>query len=436
MATTITPNIVNLNVVVTQAPQPSQLQQSAAVVSCGGTTLSAGTFQYAGDLAGVTSILASPLSLTLLTWASGTVTATAPAAIGVTTGQSFLTTISGVTPTGYNGTYVATVTGADTFTFALTTNPGAETVSGTYTPPYQAFVNQWATTHFAQGSTVGLYVLELGPETTSSAAITALTTWLTNNSGVFYAFGVDTSWDGAALATLAANNASNTSRVYFFFDTIEGNLATYGSSKSVFAAVPAPAAPATEIDAAAMMQNWVVQVPSQAAQARSMQFRQLFGVTPWPVTGQSAAVDAILTGFGNLVYPGIEGGLPDNYYLFRGTTMDGKQAAFWYAVDWFQIQVKINLANAILNAAQELQPIVYNQQGINALLTVIQDTINSAISFGLMLSATVTAQSFASYTAQNPANYAAGIYGGFAATVTPQLGFGSITFNIDATTFA
>ena len=55
-----------------------------------------------------------------------------------------------------------------------------------------------------------------------------------------------------------------------------------------------------------MMYQWIVQTPSAAAQALPMQFRQLYGVTPWPAYGQSAAVNAILTAFGNLVYPGVE----------------------------------------------------------------------------------------------------------------------------------
>ena len=166
-----------------------------------------------------------------------------------------------------------------------------------------------------------------------------------------------------------------------------------------------------------------------------MAFRQMYGVTQWPTSGQSAAVNAILTGYGNLIYSGIEGGLLGNF-LFKGTTMDGNQAMFWYAVDWFQIQVKLNLANAIINGSNSLNPLVYNQQGINSLLTVAQGVANASISFGLNLTVVVSAQSFASYTAQNPSNYAAGIYGGLAATVTPQLGFLTITFNLDATSFA
>ena len=435
MATTITPTIVTLNTVVTLAPQPTQLQQSGAVVSGGGTTLPAGTYQYCGSLAAVEAILDAPLSITSLTWLSGTVTATV-ASMTLSTGQTFLTTISGATPVGYNGTFVATVASATTFTFALATNPGSETVPGTYTPPYSALVNQWATTHFAQGAVVGLYVLELGPESTSTAAITALTTWLTANPQTFYALGVDSSWDGTNLKTLASSYANPNSLLYFFFDTVQANVANYAGVKSVFTTVPAPAAPATEITAAAMMYNWIEQTPSGAAPARPMQFRQLFGVTAWPTFGQNAAINAILTAQGNIVYSGIEGGLPSNNFLFRGTTMDGQQSMFWYAVDWYQIQIKIAMANAILNAANEFPPIVYNQQGINALTTVANGVGNSSISFGLMLSVSLVAQSFQTYTTQNPANYAAGIYGGFTATVTPQLGFQSITFNIDAINFA
>src|SRR5690348_10246179 len=108
MATTITPTIVTLNTVVTLAPQPNQLQQSGAVVSGGGTTLAAGTYQYCGSLAAVQAILDAPLSITGMTWLSGTVTATV-ATMSLSVGQTFLTTITGATPVGYNGTYVATV---------------------------------------------------------------------------------------------------------------------------------------------------------------------------------------------------------------------------------------------------------------------------------------------------------------------------------------
>lgn len=435
MATTITPTIVTLNTVVTQAPQPSQLQQSAAIVSCGGTILTAGTYLYCGQLSAVAAVLDTPLTITSIAVAGTTATATV-AAMTLSVGQTFLVTIAGCTPAALNGSFLATIASSTTFTYTVPSGTGSATIEGTYTPPYSAFVNLAATTFFAQGSAVGVYILELGAESTSTSAIAALTTWLTDNPGQFYAFLVDSSWDGAGLNTLAADNDNPNSKVYFLLDTTQANITTYTGTKSIIATVPAPAAPASEITAAAVLYNWVVNQPSAAAPMRPMQYRQLYGTTAWPTYGQSAAIDAILTASGNIAYSGTEGGLPNSTYLWGGRTMDGKQATFWYAVDWYQIQIKINMANAIINAANENPPIVYNQQGINALETVGQDVGNSSISFGLNLSVVLTAQSFASYTAQNPANYAAGIYGGFAATVTPQLGFESITFNIDATTFA
>ena len=434
MATTITPQIVTLNVIVTEAPQPNTLQQSGAIVSCGGTTLTPGTYQFCGQASAVSAIIAAPLAITGLAWASGTVTATV-ATMELAVGQTFTTTIAGATPAGYNGTFVATVASSTTFTYALATGPGTETVPGTYTPPYAAWVTNASTSFFTQGSAVGVYILELGPETTDTAAITALGTWLTANPNVFYAAAVDPSWDSTALGTLANTYSGPTGKFYFFPTTTSGTISNYVDMKSVIATGEAPSSPITVVTAAMALYQWVSQTPSESAPARPMQYRQLYGATPWPVYGQSATVNAILTAFGNIAYTGVEGNLLGTY-LWGGRTMDGAQAMFWYSVDWFQIQAKQALAAAVINASNALRPIVYNQPGVNALQAVAQAVANDSISFGLSLSVVVTAQSFASYTAQNPSNYAAGIYGGLAATVTPQVGFESITFNIDATQIA
>ena len=46
----------------------------------------------------------------------GTVTATTSSPHGLTLGDSLLLTISGASPSGHNGTYLCTPTGASTFT--------------------------------------------------------------------------------------------------------------------------------------------------------------------------------------------------------------------------------------------------------------------------------------------------------------------------------
>ena len=63
---------------------------------------------------------------------------------------------------GYNGLYVCTVTGPSTVTYAVTTSPGATTVVGTAQWYSAIELSQMATTYFAQGNMMGVWVLELG----------------------------------------------------------------------------------------------------------------------------------------------------------------------------------------------------------------------------------------------------------------------------------
>ena len=56
------------------------------------------------------------------------VTVTTDSAHGFVTGA--YVDISGFTPAGYNGTYLITVTGTDTFTYNLATDPGVQTLAG------------------------------------------------------------------------------------------------------------------------------------------------------------------------------------------------------------------------------------------------------------------------------------------------------------------
>lgn len=359
---TITSTIVNVNATVTSAPTPSQYQQSGALVSVGGSTLTTDTYQYCGTLAEVEALLSG----------------------------------------GGN----------------------------------HSEVQDMATTFFAEGSAVGVYVLELGTQGSGSAAITALGAWITANPGIFYAYLTPATWDaeGAQLDALAADYSSATGKTYFFVTTTSGTISAYAGTKSVFATVPSPTAAGTEFQAAAMFYQWLSNNPSVTNQAPPMAFRYLYGVTPWALTGNQTTINTILTDHGNIVLTGAEGGI-STACIFRGTTMDGNQAMFWYAVDWMQVQAKQQLAAAIINGSNSQPPLYYNQGGINQLLAVINEIGTTGISFGLLLSAVANAVSFVAYTTQNPSDYAAGIYNGFSATVTPQNGFQSITFNLDATQF-
>lgn len=435
MATNRTPQIVNLNTSVTAAPQPITVQQTGAIPSTGGTTLTTNAKQYCATLAQVTAILAAPLPLASLSWAAGTVTATTAAAIGLATGETFTVVIAGAAPAGFNGTYVATVTGAETFTYAIASNPGTETAPGTYTPPDAGFLIDTATTWFAQGNQVGITVVELGAQASNAAAITALQTWITNydNPQAIYSWLTPGSWDvdqSAALNTLAGNYSSATGCRYFFVTTTQAHLSAY-TSKAVFAVVPSPTQAVAEHQAAAFMYQWNVNNPGPANQLAPMSFRFLLGITPWSQSGNSAAINSILSANGNLALVAAEGGL-SNIALYDGMTMDGNQASAWYGIDWVQLQAKQALAAAVINGSNQQPPLLYDQHGINTLQQVAQRIANNAVAYGCANTAVVSAVPFSTYIAQNPNDYGNGIYNGLSCTMTAQNGFLSITFNLAA----
>lgn len=438
MANTITPQIVTVNTSVQIAPSVSQLQQSGAIVSTGGTTLAANAYQYCGNLAAVTALLSAPLALTSLAWASGTVTATSAATLALASGQTFTTTISGAVPAGYNGTFTATVTGTDTFTYPLALNPGIETAPGSYLPNDAAFVNDAAIEFFAQGQSVGVYVLELGPQTTAAAGITALGTFITDAiPQVFYAYLIPKSWDvgsSAALNTLAATYDSPSGQTYFVVTTTQANISAYAGTKSVLALVPSPTAASTEEQAAALFYQWIVNNPGPANVLAPMAFRYLYSITPWAQQGNSAAVNTILSANGNIVGTGAQGGI-STATLYKGTTMDGEQAAFWYGVDYFRIQVAQSLSAAVIEGSNQQPPLLYNQAGINTLLSIAEQIASNAVAYGCAQSVTVSAVPFSTYVAANPTEYANGIYDGLSATLVGQSGFLTITFNLSAIAF-
>ncbi|EEF23151.1 conserved hypothetical protein [Ricinus communis] len=234
---------------------------------------------------------------------------------------------------------------------------------------------------------------------------------------------------------LASQYANPAAKTYFFVTTGTTNVANYATQKSVFAVAPSPTAASTEFQAAMPFYQWLVNNPGAANPLAPMSYRYGFGVTPWVKPGNSASINTLLTAYCNLILTGAEGGI-STASLFRGTTMDGSQASWWYGVDWFQIQVKQALAAAIINGSNQNPPLLYDQNGINSLQAVAQTVADNAVTFGCALSVTVTSIPFATYTTQNPNDYKAGVYNGFSATVVGQNGFLTITFNIDAVQFA
>lgn len=452
--------IVTTDVSQIVAPTPNKLQKTGALISQGATNTAAGTKTLLTAPTDLTAILAGVLALSSLAWSGGIVTATTAAPHGYTNGETPTLTIAGATPAAYNGTYVCTITGASTFTYALVSDPGVESVPGTYTPEDVAELSAMVGTFFKQGSQQGVYVLELG-KGDPAAGVAYLTTWIAANPGTFYAYLVPRTWAGeSTYRTFVAGFEQTTAKTYFFTTMTSGNYTSFTPAmKCVVGLVEAPGIPATEFSLAAAFFVALNYNPSSSTKVTPFAFSDLFGVTPYPSAGNSTLLAALKTAGVNVVGTGAEGGIT-NTILFWGTTMDGRDFTYWYSVDWVQINVPQALAAAVINGSNNpVNPLYYNQDGINRLQAVAVQQMSNAISFGLALGALtqtqlsaanfqqaldankfagqveVNADPFTSYSAANPNDYKAGKYGGISVVYTPARGFTQIVFVVTVSDF-
>ncbi|ENH6339258.1 hypothetical protein ABWH74_002597 [Burkholderia vietnamiensis] len=437
MAQTITQTIVNLNVTVTRAPVPSQLQRSGAIVSVGGTTLTPGTYQYCGLESDLTALLSGSGNSDELPKMGNTFFSQGQsvgffvlelgAETGVDQGIGLLQTWISNNP-GIFYTYLVPAAwdySKDEVGSVIVTNGGSGYTSAptvTFSAPTSG-TTATGTAVIQNGKVVAVTITNPGSGYTAAPTVSF--------SGGGGTGAVATANLASALNILAGLYSSPTGKTYFHVTTSVANLPNYAGLKSVIAFVPSPLAPSTEFGAAAQFYQWLVNQPGASNKLAPMGQRFLYGVTPWPAQGYSAQITSILSNYGNLILTGAEGGI-STATLRNGTTMDGQQASWWYGIDWFQIQAKQALAAAIINGSNSNPPLLYDQPGINTLLSVAENTGSRAVSFGCAQSVAVTATDFQTYTAQNPGDYSAGIYNGLAATVVGQNGFQTITFNIDA----
>lgn len=457
----MTNNIVTVNVSVTQAATPNALQKTGAFISQGGTTAAAGSRTLITALADLTDILKGALAITSLSWSGNVVTVTTAAPHGYTDGLTIPMIIAGATPSGYNGTFDATITGASTFTYPLVGDPGAETVPGTFQPESARQILAMGTTFFANGGSQGIYVLELGAGDAADG-VTALTAYITANPGFFYSYLIPRQWaDEATFITMCGNYNTTTSKTYFWVTMTTDNYTDFDDTmKCVFGEVESSDADTeTEFSLAAAFWKSLSFNPSNTSKVTPFAFIYQYGVTAYPVAGNSALFTALKAAHVNWIGTGAEGGL-SNTILFWGTTMDGKDFTYWYSVDWVQINMQLDLANAVINGSNNaINPLYYNQNGIDRLQAVCANTLGRAVTYGLALGnvvqtaldgdafdialddgdfagqAVINAIPFIPYSVANPSDYSIGKYGGFAGVYTPARGFEQIIFNLNVTDF-
>lgn len=447
--------IVTVSVSQRVAPTPSLLQKKGALISQGATTTANGVATLLTQLSDLTAILKAAAAITTMTWLANVVTVTTAAPHGIAVGATFMVTIAGATPSGYNGTYLATRTGASTFTYPLVGDPGANTVPGTYVNADVAELLSMGTTFFAQGTQQAVYVLELGPGV-ATAGVAALAVYITANPNAFYGYLVPRLWASSGdFTTFLAGFEANTSKTYFWVTATGSNYTNFTTAmKCAFVLIEAPTAPATEFSLAAAFWVALNYSPSSTNKVTPFAFSFLVGVTPYASAGNSALFATFKAASINIVGDGAEGGI-SNAALFWGTTKDGRDFTYWYSVDWVQITGQQALANAVINGSNDpTNPLYFNQDGINRLQQALAQTMASGVSFGLVLGPPVqtaydgtqlgpaialgvyngltgvNAVPFAPYNVDNPSDYAIGRYTGLSVIYTPARGFIAIVFNL------
>jgi hypothetical protein len=450
-------DIVVVNVTQQQAPAPNALQKAGAFVSQGGTSTAPGTLTLLSNSQSLQAVAAQPIGITSLAWSAGTVTVTTSSPHGWTNGSVIPIVIAGAVPLGYNGSFSGTVTGVNTVTYPLASNPGTETSPGTINLASVGELQQMNTTFFAQGSGQAVYVLELG-ESTVDLGVAALVQWMTNNPKVIYSYLIPREWDGnAAFLDMLENYDTTISLTYFFVTTTVANRSLYDGHKCVLAQVESPVVAATEFSLASTFYVTLNYSPNSTNKVTPLSFAFVYGVTAYPIPGNQpifAELDANNVGW---IGTGAEGGI-SNTIIFYGQLSDGNPFGYWYAADWANLNLNLNLSNEVINGSNNpLAPLYYDQPGINRLQNRAYQTLATAISNGLgtgQLVATqlpaqefetnflsnvyegqivINAEPFAIYVQENPSDFPIGRYAGLAAIFTPSRGFKQIFFNLNIT---
>jgi hypothetical protein len=202
-----------------QSSNLSQNQSSAGTILSGVT---AAGQTYMGSTSPI--LIASGGATTAATGNGTTATITTTSAHGLTVGE--LVTVAGVTPTGYNGSYLLTAVASNTISY-LNSTTGAQTVAGTVSAPSQLSVTTRST------GTVGLILKRTNGQTATMAR------WIDENNGLLGFIGSDggmTSYRGMYI------NPSSTSAVSLICQGLasqSADLQQWKSSSATLTAITA-----------------------------------------------------------------------------------------------------------------------------------------------------------------------------------------------------
>lgn len=433
--------IVTVNVSQTIGAIPSNLQQMSAILSFGGTLHEPGKPVLITQEQDITDLVQNSIgSLSAEEQSYGSdFTMTLPEGVTIERdpGSEVDITITGCFPSLWNGDFTATLVDESTLTWTVMGSVlnGQPATLGKFLLDDGNNLITAVDAFFAQGNSVGTYLLELGWHADIASQTVALKAYMDEPLKRFYAYLVPEAWDGdQSFINLAKLYTADTAMQYFY--TLTENpkdtnyLSPYAGIKSIIATAD-DTWPLTNAAAAAMW-NLVSASPSEINKVPPMAFRYLQAVNA--NKAKASILKVMAQQNVNYVDTGAEGGI-SNTILVKGVTSDGNDATYWYSVDWVQINVDMQLANAVINGSNNpINPLYYNQDGIDRLQQVAQGVFNTGGSYGLVNGAApVNAIPFKAYIKNNPNDYGIGRYAGLSARYTPMRGFTEIIFNINVT---
>lgn len=433
--------IVTVNVSQTIGAIPSSLQQMSAILSFGGTLHEPGKPVLLTQDQDITDLVQNSIGLLSAEEQSygSDFTMTLPEGVTIERdpGSEVDITITGCFPSSWNGDFTATLVDESTLTWTVMGSSlnGQPATVGKFLLDQGNNLITAVDAFFAQGNSVGTYLLELGWHKDIASQTAALKAYMDEPLKRFYAYLVPEAWDGdQAFINLAKLYTADTAMQYFY--TLTENpkdtnyLSPYAGIKSIIATAD-DTWPLTNAAAAAMW-NLVSASPSEINKVPPMAFRYLQAVNA--NKAKASILKVMAQQNVNYVDTGAEGGI-SNTILVKGVTGDGNDVTYWYSVDWVQINVDMQLANAVINGSNNpINPLYYNQDGIDRLQQVAQGVFNSGGAYGLVNGAApVNAIPFKAYIKNNPNDYGIGRYAGLSARYTPMRGFVEIIFNINVT---
>ena len=251
---------------------------------------------------------------------------------------------------------------------------------------------------------------------------------------------------GTSGTTLIWNLASNPGTV-----TTEGSL--------IASQVEFEGLPSTEFSLAAAFAVSLSYRPAPTNKVTPFNNSFLFGVTPFPQTGNGAILQTLKSANVSIIDTGAEGGIT-NALLNGGYTGDGRDFTWWYSVDNFALLAKTNTANIVINGSNNpINPLYDDQSGIDRLQDGVVAAANTELSVGLALSNSsvvrtslasqdfqiasnagsfagrivVNAVPFVSYYSAKPGDFKIGEYDGLSVQYIPARGFSHILIDVVAT---